>query len=242
MSDNYRDRLFLSYHDSHIVHLGIDDPKKLTWFSRYVKFNYLKYIDSFDRDAASLLEIGCNRGYLLAALSHFGFKRLAGIDLSPSDLDAAKKIAPTAELTCENAFDFLANKSQCFDVVILKAVLEHFPKDEIIPFLTLIQKALKKNGIAIIDIPNMDWLFASHERYMDFTHEIGFTKESLSQIIRNVFSDVEVIPVDVVMPAFLGRLKCILSRFILGKLLSWADPEGASNPIWARSIIAVAKK
>lgn len=28
----------------------------------------------------------------------------------------------------------------------------------------------------------MDSIFASHERYMDFTREVGFTEESLGQL------------------------------------------------------------
>ena len=44
-------------------------------------------------------------------------------------------------------------------------------------------------GIAIIDVPNMDWFWNGHERYMDFTHEVGFTPESLEQICNKVFGN-----------------------------------------------------
>ena len=56
--------------------------------------------------------------------------------------------------------------------------------------------ALRAGGAVLIDVPNMDWLFAGHERYMDFTHELGFTQESLSQLLGGVFSEVVVRPVD----------------------------------------------
>ena len=42
----------------------------------------------------------------------------------------------------------------------------------------------------------MDWYFAQHERYMDITHEVGFTKESLGQLARLYFNDVKINPIN----------------------------------------------
>ena len=67
--------------------------------------------------------------------------------------------------------------------------MEHIEKNRILEFLELVNNSLIEGGIALIEVPNMDWIWASHERYMDFTHEVGFTKESLRQIMRNFFDD-----------------------------------------------------
>jgi hypothetical protein len=110
----------------------------------------------------------------------------------------------------------------------------------VIPLLHLMAAAVRPNGLVLIDVPNMDWLFAGHERYMDFTHEGGFTTESLRQTIALAFRSVEVRPVDNVGP---GRRfgRRWVGRRLLGTLLAWADPEGGSGPIWARSLVAVAR-
>ena len=56
-----------------------------------------------------------------------------------------------------------------------------YGKDRVLPLLEKISSSLKPDGMAIIDVPNMDWILGQHERYMDFTHEVGFTRESLAQ-------------------------------------------------------------
>ncbi len=88
---------------------------------------------------------------------------------------------------------------------------------------------------------------SNHERYMDFTHEMGYTRESLGDIFRLYFTKVEVMPASYVFTNTLkkkvifgfGRsiiLKII--RFIL-KFLG----EGAAD-VWFehREIMVILKK
>jgi 2-polyprenyl-3-methyl-5-hydroxy-6-metoxy-1,4-benzoquinol methylase len=240
---SYRQRLFTNYDETHVKYLDIDEDAKLAWFQQYAQDHYLVHLTHYACASAAVLDIGCNRGYLLAALASIGFRHLVGIDLSPADVARARMIVPTAEVVCVDAFDYLSNHVNRFDIVIMKAVLEHTPKQETIPLLEKIEQALKPGGMALIDVPNMDWLFAQHERYMDFTHEVGFTSESLRQVMTNVFSNVTVVPVDNIRTmSTLGNLKKRIGRYLLGTLLMWADPQGASTHIWARSLIGVGLK
>jgi len=96
---------------------------------------------------------------------------------------------------CCDALDFLSDKENRYDLIISKAVLEHIPKSDISKFSTLIRKSLKNQGRVIVYVPNMDWIMAQHERYMDLTHEVGFTRESLGEILRLYFNDVNISPV-----------------------------------------------
>jgi 2-polyprenyl-3-methyl-5-hydroxy-6-metoxy-1,4-benzoquinol methylase len=240
--DQYKKILLNAYGKTHVDFLDSDNEAKVAWFLNYLRRNYTTYLSRYDKAKSAILEIGCNRGYLLASLNSLGFQHLHGVDISPADIEVAKKLFPAVDFECEDASIYLCKKQQAFDIIILKAVLEHVSKNEVMPFLAIIREALKSNGLVIIDVPNMDWLFASHERYMDFTHEVGFTKESIGQIMRNIFSDVEIIPVDHIRSNIVRNIKTRVARFILNRLYAWADPEGASNPIWARSIIAVGKK
>jgi SAM-dependent methyltransferase len=241
--NDYRRRFFASYHLTHVAYLDSNNSDKLDWFEKYVKKYYLPIINGLDKNFSKILEIGCNKGFVLAVLNSLGFKNLYGIDLSPEDIEIAKKMVPDANIACADAFDYLDNNAGQYDAIILKAVLEHMRKDEGIPFLEKIKEGLKPGGLVVIDVPNMDWLFASHERYMDFTHEVGFTKESLRQLMNNVFSDVRVIPADnIFLPFFFGGIKKRVARFILQRFLCWADGQGGTNPIWERSIIGFGKK
>ncbi|MBE0448937.1 MAG: class I SAM-dependent methyltransferase [Actinobacteria bacterium] len=240
---SYKERLFTTYHSTHVAHLDSDDQEKLEWFLRYARDNYLTHIDHLDRDSSRVLEIGCNKGYLLSALNSFGFKNLSGVDLSPDDVQQAQRLVPSANIVCSDAFLYLNDHEGSFDVIILKAVLEHLQKDDVLPLLEKIKKGLTSGGIIIVDVPNMDWLFAPHERYMDFTHEAGFTKESLRQVMNQIFTSVQIHPIEsIYLSSFRAIMKKRIARFILYRLLLWAEPEGAANPIWARGIMGIGKR
>lgn len=240
---DYRKRLFETYHETHARHVDSDDAAKQAWFVDYARRNYLPFLQIGAPTLGKVLDIGCNKGYLLAALREIGFTDLHGIDLSPQDIEIAQRIAPQAHLACTDAFQYLEQHPNHFDVIIIKAVLEHINKQNVLPLVEKMHEALKSNGVLLIDVPNMDWLFAGHERYMDFTHEVGFTKESLRQVLRNVFTDVVVAPVEHNdAESWRTSMKRRFARALLTKLLLWADPQGASNPIWARSIIGVGRK
>lgn len=246
MPKDYRDTLFKTYQMTHGKYVDSVETVHSEWFLEYVKANYLKHLKSLNLNSAQILEIGCSKGYLLASLASFGFQKLSGVDLSPDDVEIAGKRVPIAVISCEDALPYLETHANTFDVIILKAVLEHTPKENIMPLLERIQASLISDGIVIIDVPNMDWLFANHERYMDFTHEVGFTRESLAQVMRNVFSNV------VIYKAVSPR-----PRSIKGKIISFVRPvliefttcflkvlgDGAGELWWPdRGIIGIGRK
>ena len=245
MPRNYRSELFATY-DRRISSLDQDEPARISWFREYVSRYYLPALRELDR-AASVLDIGCSRGYLLAALRSHGYTNLTGIDVSPGDVEHAKRVLPDATFAVADATSFLAARPGAFNVIVMKAVLEHIPKDEVLAWLAAIGGSLTTSGVAIIDVPNMDWLFSGHERYMDFTHECGFTRESLEQVLGTTFADVVITPADNNLRAGSGlrarasRTRIRLGRKILGTLLRWSDPDGAASPIWARSLVAIAR-
>ena len=245
-TNHYRNRLYNTYRETHARHVDVDGQEKLDWFLKYITANYLKHLTSYDRELAKILDIGCNQGHLLAAFSAKGFKHLYGIDLSPVDIEQANVVVPTAKVACIDAFEYLRDKDSYFDIITIKAVLEHIPKDGVIPMLEAINTALKPNGVVLVDVPNMDWLFAQHERYMDFTHEVGFTRESLGQVLRNAFPTANVysgvaLSHDSLKHRIAWKFRPLFIRLI-NYLFSMVG-EGANDVWWySRSIIGVAQK
>jgi len=245
MAEDYRHRLFASYNTTHASHLDADDLAKRDWFISYARKNYVSHLKHLDPDSARILEIACNKGYLLAALQSLGFRALHGVDLSPVDVAKAQSLLPEASITCTDAATYLDRKRGSFDLIVLKALLEHVSKEQVIPLLEKVKAGLAPNGLVMIEVPNMDWLFAQHERYMDFTHEVGFTRESLAQVMRNVFTNVTVIRA---APVVGQGLKTKLAAFIRPALVFTLRigfrilGEGASETWWeSRSIIGIAK-
>jgi len=243
---DYRRRLFTSYGSTHIAYLDGEDESKSEWFLKYAKVNILPLLGERDASNDEILELACNKGFLLEALSGLRFDRLHGVDLSPADVEIARRRLPHASIDIDEAATYLRRHSDFFDVIIAKAMLEHTRKEDVLPLLEDIRAALKPNGLVIVDVPNMDWLFATHERYMDFTHEAGFTRESLAQVMRNVFDEVRVIrPRIVVGNGLKTRLAATVrpALVFLGNTVLRIMSEGASDVWWdTRSIIATGRR
>lgn len=65
----------------------------------------------------------------------------------------------------------------------MNGVLEHIPKKVIVKALELVHKSLRKGGIFIVKVPNMANPFGLYSRYIDITHETGFTEYSLYEVL-----------------------------------------------------------
>jgi 2-polyprenyl-3-methyl-5-hydroxy-6-metoxy-1,4-benzoquinol methylase len=242
MNKDLRNKLFDNY-SSRTNNLDSSYHEKYIWFNTYFKNFYKPFISTSIDKNLNILDIGCNRGYLLKVLKDNGYENLVGIDLSNDDLEHAKKLELNCPILNVDAFDYLEENKLKFDVIIIKAVLEHIPKDKVGKLIQLMYESLTNEGVLIIDVPNMDWLFASHERYMDFTHEVGFTKESIEQVLRLHFDKYKITTGDNIFHTnTLSRIRTKIARKFIQKVLGWADPEGVSNPIWNRSLIAVGFK
>ncbi len=242
MDNGVRKKLFDNY-SSRVDKLDATSVEKFEWFNKYFNRFYKKTFQKFSSKDINILEVGCNRGYLLKVIKNHGYDNLVGIDLSGEDLELAKKMNLNCELLKSDAFEYLSNNKSKFDIIIIKAVLEHIPKDKVEDLIKLMHESLKSGGQLIIDVPNMDWFFATHERYMDFTHEVGFTKESLDQVVRLYFSNYEIFTADNIMVdnVFYNIRKKMARKFI-ETIFRWADSEGMSNPVWNRSLISVCEK
>ncbi len=242
MNKKFRDDIFKNYSKVQVAYNNDDDSSaKKTWYRSYYNKYYSPIFNNIDI-SCPVLEIGCNRGYLLDILYSKGYRNLTGIDLSPQDIDLAKIDNVNINYLCEDAFEYLKSSPNKYNCILLKAVLEHIDKKEIPALIEVMKDSLTEDGVLVIDVPNMDWIFASHERYMDFTHEVGFTRQSLNQILKMYFKKVDLVECDnnLTISAF-GRIKMKIFRYILNFMFTAAEPECSGNALWCRSLIAIAK-
>ena len=89
-------------------------------------------------------------------------------------------------LLTSDIVSFLAERPQSWDCIILKDVIEHLPRKQVIPTLSAIYQALTPGGSVVIETGNLASPAGMFVRYIDFTHESGFTENSLRQILRAV--------------------------------------------------------
>jgi 2-polyprenyl-3-methyl-5-hydroxy-6-metoxy-1,4-benzoquinol methylase len=141
---------------------------------------YSNYLPQ-DRNSR-VLDIGCGKGFFLYYLIQQGYINILGIDADLSSIEHTKEFV-TKQCQQIDAEDYLSDKNDYFDLVVMNEVLEHIPKEQIIPLLKMIHNSLREKGIIICYVPNMENPFTSYTRYHDFTHTIGFTQNSLKMVL-----------------------------------------------------------
>ncbi len=154
------------------------------WFNKTTtdyKFELDKLLGD-DYKSKLILELGCGIGGILNFLKQNGCTNIFGIDISKEQVEICRKYV-TEKVIQSDVFDFLKTSSKKYDIIIMFDLLEHFQKNKIIELLKLVNDSLTSVGKLVIRTPNMGSIIASHGRYLDFTHETGFTSESLRQVL-----------------------------------------------------------
>jgi len=138
---------------------------------------------------ARLLDIGCGTGFFLNFALRSGFTNVCGIDLSPGQVEAARKACPGAQVQQAEALEYLGSRKEQFDFISMNHMLEHVPKSDVPELLAAVRDALTPGGRLAITVPNGEHLLAPRTRYRDFTHEISYTVPSLIQLLGNAGFD-----------------------------------------------------
>lgn len=143
-----------------------------------------RWIDDISK-TLRILDAGCAEGHLLEALRRVGFQNLTGIELSGQLISAARiRLENEVELIKNDICSYLADApGESFDVVFFHDVLEHLPREDVIPALEGFHRLLTSGGILRIRVPNMSCLLATNQMAIDFTHLTNFTEFSLLQVL-----------------------------------------------------------
>ena len=132
---------------------------------------------------ASILDLGCGHGALMHVARQMGYQNIRGVDGSPEQVAAARHLGIDG-VEQGDVVDTLVNvPERSLDCVIAFDLIEHFTKDELIPVVDAVNRALKPGGRWVIHTPNAESPFGNRMLFGDFTHEIAFTRTSLAQIL-----------------------------------------------------------
>lgn len=126
-------------------------------------------------------------------------------------------------------------------------VIEHFNKKEILDLLGLINNKLTKNGKIILKTLNSaNPILSSSSRYINFTHETGFTEESFAQVLKiSGFKDCKVFAPDIYIfnnnPInFLAKTASKILNLLFQQLFKLYGRK--TTKIYTKNLIAVATK
>jgi SAM-dependent methyltransferase len=213
------------------------DPSFAWWDHKY-----LPLLADMDR-AAPILEIGCGDGGLLAYLERRGFSRATGIDISPEQVERARRRGMQAERA--DVFEHLAGQgSGTVAAIIAVDVFEHFSRDELVRLAPLLHAALQPGGRMLIQTANGAGLFPAQVIYGDLTHMTIFTPQSLAQLLRaSGFVDLAFYETGPIPIRVRGKVDVALWRAIKALASAIRRIEtGKHQAIWTENFICVARK
>lgn len=135
-----------------------------------------------DREAG-ILDIGCGYGRYLMALELAGYGNAYGIDVSKEQIAYAQERLGVRNCMRADALEFLNDKSDVYDVILLLDVMEHLDVAYAIDLCHAVRRALKPDGLFIVQVPNGLSPLCPH-LYADLTHQRAFTTDSVEQMLR----------------------------------------------------------
>lgn len=156
------------------------------------RHNYCRFLP--ENKSAKILDIGCGMGHFLEFLGEEGYENILGVDISRECVGYCLERGIAKVKLIENLLEFLPGAG-VFDFVVMNDVVEHMTKEEIVSALALIKERLNSAGKIIIKTGNMASLAGLRIRYNDFTHQLGFTEYSLTQVLKiSGFKDIMICP------------------------------------------------
>lgn len=173
-----RDEIFESYADN-----AFDPETKensLIWKRKWYDANFKKFFPK--KRTARILDIGPGLGELLLTERDWGYTNCFAVDISPSIVQYCKKFG----LDCEKTDDTVAWLRQhrgSFDLITTLDVFEHIPQETAVGFLKACKEALSKDGVFILQVPNIQSAESYLHRYNDLTHVFGYSQHTLEQLI-----------------------------------------------------------
>ncbi|HEX8903551.1 MAG TPA: class I SAM-dependent methyltransferase, partial [Longimicrobiaceae bacterium] len=93
--------------------------------------------------SAPVLDIGCGSGYFLHLLDELGYTDVTGVDVSPEQVEIARKNCPRATVLLGDARELLKANPGRFQLITGFDFVEHFGKDELFPLLDVVVAALR---------------------------------------------------------------------------------------------------
>lgn len=141
----------------------------------------MKRVESFARNKGCLLDIGCAAGFSILAAEKRGWEA-EGVELSEFCVDYARSRG--LKVHQGNLSDY-PGKKESFDAITMWDYLEH--SDDPLRDLKTCYSLLKKEGVVLLSIPNVDsWSFSLlKEKWIGFKnieHFYYFSRETLSKL------------------------------------------------------------
>jgi 2-polyprenyl-3-methyl-5-hydroxy-6-metoxy-1,4-benzoquinol methylase len=191
-----------------------------------------------DKDT-QILDIGPGFGEFIELLRQDrSYRNVKAVDISREVVEFCNKLFPESTSLTDDTIAYLLSRQGHFNVISLFHVLEHIPKEGVVPFLTSIRETLRPGGRLLIEVPNMANIFTGlHVRYADFTHEVGFTETSLHYVLQRAgFQQIQIFEASLPYNHWSRPIQFVLQRMIKVTLRLMLMAYGTHAPYLYRVI------
>lgn len=133
-----------------------------------IAYRQYRYIEYF-RNNMPVLDVGCGRGEMLTHLKNNGIEAI-GIDSNQFMVDYC--LSKDLKVIRANAISYLSGmENSSLGAIFASHFIEHLCPKDLLKFLSLSYNKLKKDGILIMETPNVLGLYTiSQSFYLDITH------------------------------------------------------------------------
>ena len=242
--NDYRTRIYNSYVYARQQALA---PESLAGLKPRLPFLRKLVHQHFPPDLnAAILELGCGHGALIHVARQMGYRNIHGVDGSPEQVAAARRLG-IEEVAQDDVMDALSEQPDgSLDCIVAFDLIEHFTKNELIGLVDEVCRVLKPGGRWIIHTPNAESPFGNRVLFGDFTHELAFTRTSITQLLlASGFSRVECYEDRPVPHGIKSMVRWILWRCIRGVLRLYLAVETGNtgrDAIFSQNFLAVGFK
>jgi 2-polyprenyl-3-methyl-5-hydroxy-6-metoxy-1,4-benzoquinol methylase len=237
----FKDQFYQSYASTHVNHRKGEaalDRFRAEFPAWSKHFGHLLPADR----TARILDVGCGRGGMVYWLQHLGYRSAEGIDVSREQIQTAQGLG-ISNVQQADLRDYLQARPAQYDELILRDIVEHFTREQIVNALGVCRAALRPGGTIIVQVPNAESPFFGRIRYGDFTHELAFTTTSITQLFNLLgFEDLQVYPTEPVITGIrsLGRAALWAAVKAFYRTLLFAE-LGSGQRIFTQGLIAAAR-
>lgn len=235
-----RNKVYSKYLTTHPFYSSV--PLHTDGSFRFFEKNYLPFLP--DEKQAKILDIGCGTGDFLAYVQKKRYKNFLGVDISKEQINFCKQHITQNVKLIDTLGEFLKKNKNSFDFILMNDIIEHIEKEQVIDTLSLVLASLKKNGVVVIRTVNLKNRWGMAVRYMDFTHTVGFTEESIKQVMliagfKHVALVEEKHPIHDIKSLIRVGMKYFFECIYR---LEYVASFGAFNPMLSNMLITVGKK
>lgn len=238
---DYRQRIYAQY--ASVAQDGAFAPELPVmdrWGTAYD--TYLRGWLPEHRDAP-ILDLACGYGRLLRFFTKRGYTRVTGVDVSPEQVELARRVHPG--VLQGDVLQFLGQHPGEFALITAFDILEHLNKPEALQFLDACAQALQPGGALILQTPNGDSPWGLGVRYGDFTHETCFTPHALGWLLRVCgFEKVEPREQGPVIRGLVSGIRWVLWQWLRGttRLRNLVETGSGGSGICTRVFVIRARR